>query len=101
MKVLHLLLEETAEQPEQNAIVQRRLIYQLIGTSTLPLGDQKDLIRPVRREARQERRRRLWRMPVGKLKIMALWAAAWPWSYCMVHKLYARIRGTDKKYEVK
>lgn len=106
LRVLHILLEETVDQPQWNTIVHRRLIYQLVNTATLPLGDQKTLIAPVRREARRELRQRLWHTLTGKpfdarLKIMALWAAVWPWSYCMVHKLYARIRGTDKKYEVK
>lgn len=103
LKVLYLLLEEAGAQPQQNAILQRRLIYQLINTATLPLGDQKELIRPIRREARRELRQRLLQgiRIDTKLKIMALWAAIWPWSYCIVHKVYARIRGTDKKYEVR
>lgn len=106
LKVLRRLREETADIPEWNRIVQRRLTYQLVGTATLPLGDQKKLIVPVRREARRELRRGIWHVLRSsnfgkKLKIMALWAAIWPWSYCVVHKCYARIRGTDKKYEVK
>ena len=104
--VLHILLTETADMPQWNVIIQRRLIYQLINTATLPLCEQKTLISPVRKEARRELRRRLGTTlkcsHFGmKLKIMALWAAIWPWSYYIVHKLYARIRGTDKKYEVK
>ena len=106
IRVLHILLEETMDMPQWNDIVHRRLAYQLVNTATLPLGDQKDLIKPVRREARRELRQRLWHALTSKtfgakLKIMALWAAVWPWSYCVVHKLYAKIRGTDKKYEVK
>lgn len=106
IRVLHILLDETAGTPQWNGIVQRRLIHQLINTATLSLGDQKQLIAPVRREARRELRQRLWPTLTSKTfgakpKIMALWAAIWPWSYCVAHKLYARIRGTDKKYEVK
>jgi hypothetical protein len=105
-KVLHLLLSETANAPQWNAIVECRLIYQLVSTATLATNDQRELILPVRRDARKELRNRLWSVLTGnscniKLKIMALWAAIWPWSYCIVHKVYARIRGTDKKYEVK
>lgn len=106
LRVLHILLDETMDVPQWNVIVQRRLIYQLINTATLPLGEQKQLIVPVRREARRELRQRLWHALTSKtfgtkLKVMALWATVWPWSYCVVHKLYAKIRGTDKKYEVK
>jgi hypothetical protein len=106
LKVLHLLMQETKAAPEWQSILQRRLVYQLINTATMALGDQAELIAPVRREAPQELRSGIWTMLQSsnfgvKMKIMALWAAVWPWSYCMVHKLYARIRGTDKKYEVK
>lgn len=106
LKVQRRLLEETADIPEWNKIVQRRLVYQLIGTATLPLGDQKKLIAPVRRETRRELRRSIRHTLQGayfpkRMKIMTLWAAVWPWSYSVVHKLYAKVRGTDKKYEVK
>ena len=106
LRVLHLLLGETVDQPPWNAIVRRRIIYQLINTASLSLGDQKELIQPVRLEARRELRQRLWSALTdkrigAKLKIMALWAAIWPWSFCAVHKLYAHLRGTDKKYEIK
>lgn len=106
LRVLEILMKETADVPQWNEIVQRRLVYQLINTATLSCGEQKGLIAPVRREARAELRQRLSSILTGnfagrKLKIMALWAAIWPWSYDLVHKLYARVRGTDKKYEVK
>ena len=106
LKVLHLLMQETKAAPEWQSILQRRLVYQLINTATMALGDQAELIAPVRREARKALRQRIRHVLRSntfgiKMKILALWAAVWPWSYCMVHKLYARIRGTDKKYEVK
>lgn len=106
LRVMHILLDATAITPAWNNIARRRLIYQLVNTATLPLGDQKNLIKPVRREARRELRQRLWHTLTDKtmevkLKVMALWAAVWPWSYCVAHKLYARIRGTDRKYEIK
>ena len=106
LKVLHLLLSETANTPEWNTIVEHRLIYQLVTTSTLAANAPRDLILPVRRGARKEFRHRLWSVLTGtscniKLKIMALWAAIWPWSYCVAHSLYSYISGTSHKYEVK
>ena len=105
-RVLHILMNETADETALNLIVKRRLTYQLIATATLPLGNQKDLILPFRKEARKELRHGLGGVLFGKacgikLKIMALWAAVWPWSYHIVHKIYAEVRGTDKKYEIK
>ena len=80
-------------------------MYQLVSSATIPLGDQKEMIKPFRREARRELRQRLWKALRGnacgiKLKIMALWTAVWPWSYYAVHRVYAKVSGVDKKYAV-
>lgn len=106
LTVLHRLIAETADHPQWNWIVRKRLVYQLINTATLYNGDQKRLNASIRREARQELRSSIGQTLKSntfgvKLKIMTLWAAICPRSYCKVHMLYARIRGTDKKYEVK
>lgn len=106
VKVLHILLEETQAVPAWNRIVERRLIYQLVNTAALPLGQQRVLIRPCRKDARKELRQRLGKTLTGsacypRLKIMALWAAVWPASYGWVHRAYAKATGIDKKYEVK
>ena len=105
LRVLHLLLEETAEEPDWHRILERRLAYQLLNTATLGLGDQRDLIAPVRKNARRELRERLPAILAGnacgvKLKVMALWAAVWPWSYCIVHKFFSICFGTAHKYDV-
>ena len=105
LRVLHLLEQETAQMPEWNRMVQRRLIYQLVGSATIALGNQRELITPFRKEARKELRSRLWDALMGdacsgKLKIMALWVAVWPDSYCWIHQVYARLTGVDKKYAV-
>ena len=106
LRVLHLLLEETAEEPDWHRILERRLAYQLLNTATLGLGDQRDLIAPVRKNARRELRERLPAILAGnacgmKLKVMALWAAVWPDSYGWVHRVYGRLSGVDRKFEVK
>lgn len=105
LKVQHILLEETRDHPKQNAIVERRLMYQLVASATIPIGGQKALIKPFRREARKELRRRLGPALKGsacgsKLKMMVLWAGIWPGSYCAVHKIYGRISGVDRKFAV-
>lgn len=105
LRVLHLLEQETAQVPQWNQIVQRRLIYQLVSSATIPLGDQKELIKPFRKAARKELRQRLGKTLKGnacgrKLKLMTLWTAIWPDSYCWVHCAYAKLTGVDKKYAV-
>ena len=105
LRVQHLLYRETSEMPEWNRIVERRLMYQLVSNATMGLGEQKELIKPFRKEARKELRQRLWQTLRGnacggKLKLMVLWVAVWPWSYYAVHRLYAKITGVDKKFAV-
>lgn len=105
LKVRHILLEETKDHARQNAVAERRLMYQLVVSATIPNGGQKELIKPFRKEVRKELRNRLWQTIKGsacgtRLKIMVLWAAIWPGSYCAVHKLYSRITGVDRKYAV-
>lgn len=103
LRVVDILLADETD-PNAREILENRVVYQLIGGSTMSLGLQKSLIRPWRKVCRQRLRALV---PLkgshfsNQRKIMALWAAVWPWSYYMVHKVYARIRGTDKKYEVK
>ena len=105
ISVLRILRRETADMPEWNSIVEQRLTYQLVNSSTMRLGNQRALIVPYRKEARRELRQTLWYILRGntfsrKLKIMALWASIWPSSYGFVHEIYARITGIDKKYHV-
>ena len=103
LKVLHIILEDA--DAELNSAIIPRLTRLLISGATMPLGDQKALIAPYRRETRKELRGRLKDILQGtecskKLKVMALWAAIWPASYGWVHSAYAKISGIDKKYDL-
>lgn len=103
VQVRRILLRETAEVPLWNAIVQNHLAYQLIAAATLPLGEQKELIKPHRKACRKELRQRLGgflKVCSVKTKIMALWVGIWPGSYTFVHQVYAKITGVDKKFAV-
>lgn len=105
LRVRKLLHQETAGMPGWHKIAEHRLMYQLVSSATIGLGDQKELIKPFRKEARKELRQRLWKALKGnacgsKLKVMVLWAAVCPWSYYAVHRLYAKVTGVDKKYVV-
>lgn len=105
LAVLHILHRETTDTLEWNRIIEKRLICQLIKSATMHLYDQKDLIAPFRKEARNELRQRLWSTLTNsscnlKLKIMALWVSIWPDSYSWVHDVYAKVTGIDKKYYI-
>lgn len=86
-------------------VVLARMARQLISGASLTLGMQPALVKPYRNECRRELRQRLGsilRCPaVGKkLKLMALFTAVWPSGYALVHRLYARVTGSDRKYEI-
>jgi hypothetical protein len=101
MKVTQILLKEAPE--AVTPAVYCKWVRMLIGGATMSLGEQKDLIAPYRKETRKELRSHLGEILRNcgwKLKIMALWAAAWPWSYGCVHMLYLKITGLDKKYSL-
>lgn len=101
MKVTRILLKEA---PEAVApAVYCKWVRMLIGGATMSVGEQKDLIAPYRKETRKELRSHLGEILRNcgwKLKIMALWAAVWPWSYGFVHEMYMKVTGLDKKYSL-
>lgn len=106
LRVLYVLLRETDRQSAWNSIVERRLVYQLVNIASMGQSVHRELIVSFRESVRKELRQRLPKILTGdacsiKLKIMALWAGIWPWSYGFVHRVYARITGLDKKYSVK
>ena len=105
LKVFKIIKKETEGNEELQNIMDRRIVAQLIGLATMQYGKQKELIRPYRKSARRELHGMLSEIVKGKYpkqqKLMALWASAWPWSYGVVHSIYSKIKGTDKKYEVK
>lgn len=102
LRVTHLIMEDAPK--ELHDVIIPKLTRQLVSGATRELGDQADLILPYRRAARKELRRRLGGILTGssslKLKMMALWAAVWPASYCWIHRIYAHVSGIDKKYSI-
>ena len=105
LKVKKILLEETKDDKNLNFIVKKAIVSLLISMATLSDGSQKELIKPHRKNARKELRKLLPEVITGnfssKQKIATLWVSIWPASYGWIHRLYARVTGLDKKYEVK
>lgn len=103
LKVTRTILADA--DAEYRPVLLNRLTYQLITVATMDAAADPRMILPFRKECRRELRKNLGRILFGrdcglKLKIMALWAAVWPWSYSMVHKAHGRITGNDKKYSL-
>lgn len=103
LRVNRILLDVCPEQLKPVAL--NRHTQHLIRCSILTPQGYPKLVLPFRREVRRELRQRLGsilRCPaVGrKLKLMALFTAVWPSGYALVHRLYARVTGSDRKYEI-
>ena len=105
LKVLKILEREVQDEEQLLSIVQGRIVAQLIALATMPFGNQKSLILPYKKEARKELRARYQQIISGKFgfkrKVFALWVLVWPSSYQLVHSLYARLTGIDKKFVVR
>lgn len=104
IKVRRIIYGAVSTEPELSKIMEEKIAETLISLSTMPISEDPDLIKRHRAAARKELREMLPGLLGEKYskrtKILATWAALWPWSYCAVHKIYAHIRGSDKKYEV-
>lgn len=104
LKVLKILENDTKQDEELRLIVRKRIIAQLINLSSLKLGEQAELIRPYRKRARRELRKKLPEILKGKFsskqKIMSLAVSTMPGIYGSVHRFYSKVTGLDKKYEV-
>lgn len=104
LKVLEKIEQEVIGCTELENVIKNRIVMQLVTQTTLPIGKQKDLIAPFRRDARRKLRGRMnWLLhsSVGMgSKIKVVWACLWPWSYQVVHQIYVHIKGIDKKYDI-
>ena len=87
-------------------VILARLARQLIAGASMDAKEQPELVKPYRSECRKELRQRLGSILncaecSTKMKLMALFTAICPWGYGLVHQLYAKATGNDKKYEIK
>ena len=104
-KVLGILLKETKENSKLENIVFKRIARYLIYISTIPAKENSELIIPIKRKIRKDMKNKLKLFLANsslgnKLKIMLIWATFSPNSYMVVHRLYEKITGLDKKYEI-
>lgn len=105
LKVTEILMKKTADDYALQQIVEQKYVRGLISLATIKNGDNKELIAPIRKNARKKLRTELKKILFGqqygmKLKIMTLWVAIWPASYCFIHDVYKKITGLDKIYEI-
>ena len=105
LKVLNIIKKETSGDFLLNNIIESRTARQLVYISTLSKKINPSLIVPERKKARKILRSSLSDILrneyIGtKLKLMCIWTALSPQTYSLIHAVYARISGVDKKYSV-
>ena len=105
IKVMKIICTSSIDSPEVNKAAEERLFNQMVGIATMSDRDQPELIRPYRVRIRKELKGKLkYIMECGYLskstKIKAVWAVLWQASYRLIHKLYEKITGLDKKYSI-
>lgn len=105
VRVMRVILKDSEDIPEVHRIVEERLIAQLIGISILSTAEQCELIKPFRKEVRNELRRNLISILFNSymsksIKVKAIWASVFPSSYRCIHTMYTKITGLDKKYSI-
>lgn len=104
LKVLEIIQKEVLMDSALKEIVDKRILEYLVMQATMPVGKQKELIAPFKSSARKKLRGTMQlalRGPFGlKTKVKVLWVCSCPWLYEAIHRVYAHIKGTDKKYDV-
>ena len=105
MRVTRIFLEETQYDKDIFVVSEEKWIRSLISIVTMSPNENKQLIIPYRKEIRKELRSNIKNILLNnkqstKVKIMALWAAIWPFSYSIVHMIYAKISGMERKYSI-
>lgn len=105
VRVMRIIQQDSKDIPEVKEVVEERLTRQLIAISILSVKKQGELIRPFRKEIRNELRTKLKLILSNSymsksVKIRAGWVVLFPDSYCWFHTLYAKITGLDKKYKI-
>ena len=105
LKVLYILNLATSDNSVLNKIVKARYARLLVYIATLSKKLNPELIIPERKKARKILRKNLIdflknEQLGSKLKLMCIWTAISPQSYALIHTIYAKITGIDKKYSV-
>ena len=105
LKVLKIMLKENTQENIYYELILVRLIRQLIALSTMSSKANSKLIRPHKKKARRELRSQLLSILKCKeccfrVKVMAVWVAISPTTYQIIHFLYEKYTGLDKKYSL-
>ena len=104
LKVLKIIKADCSQNADLQRMINARISANLIGTATTSIKPNPELIKPYRKQIRKELRSFVPVIIKGnysaKRKLATLWAAVWPWSYGAIHRVYGKLKGIDKKYDI-
>lgn len=105
IKVRKIILDDVKGDKYLENVAWTNLIRQYVNLAIMPYGNSRDVIQPHKLNARKEIKASSGfvlkqKEFKSKLKIMVLWLSIWPQSYELVHKIYSRLSGKDKKYSI-
>lgn len=105
LKVIKTIYNDSVDTHTINILAEERMINEMIRIALVDKAYISDIIIPFRTEIRKELRHNLKRIVredglLKSTKIKAVWAALSPSSYRLVHNVYLKITGLDKKYSL-
>ena len=103
LRVGEIILKETTDDEELNALALQSLTVALVRTASQRIARQpaqsKEVILSARRRLRELRPR--IRSEAGtRLRLQAYWASVWPDSYRLVHWIRGEITGVNHKFDL-
>ena len=104
LRVLKTIEAEITNDMDLKKIIRERILGQLISISTMNAKQQREMIIPYRKAARRELRKDFFKILRSdfrfKKKFMVFFVVVCPDLYTLVHTIYAKITGLNKKYDV-
>ncbi len=104
LRVLKIIKSDVTDN-ELTEIINSRITAQLISLSTINCDYDREKYGRIIKDARRELKVIQPEISRGnysiKTKVKTVWCASSPWSYGFVHRIYAKIKGTSNKYEIK
>lgn len=102
-RVRKLIMEDSIDHHRVYPVACEIYVQQLVSISTRSVANTPRSLRSCLRLAQKQLREALHRkLPIRRsLRLMSIWAAYSPSSYSFIHKIYGKLRGYDKLYEIK
>ena len=104
IKVFKIIRDDLGQNDVLLKAINGRLISGLVSLSTTRCGKNKEVIKPVRTNARRELKKELANLKKydysKKFKLRSYFAAYMPSLYGLVHRIYASVSGVNNKYKV-